>query len=204
MDTATALTIFRQAIVSYVTFNEDEWQEFSKYLTFTKLKKKQHFATADTVCDKIGFVVTGSVRYYHIVNGEDITNYFSFEEDFASSYKSFTTQTLTITYIQALEETRLINITYKAWHQMLAHPLLAFKMERFGRLIAEHYLCCTEDRMNSFVTQSPEERYLHLLQTQNGKDILHRMPQHYIANFLGITPVSLSRIRKRILEPVIK
>jgi len=204
MDTATALIIFRKAIVPYVIFNEDEWQEFTKLLTFTRLKKKQHFATADTICDKIGFVVTGSVRYYHIVNGEDITNYFSFEEDFASSYKSFTTQTLTITYIQALEETRLINITYNAWQQMLAHPLLAYKMERFGRLIAEHYLCCTEDRMNSFVTQSPEERYLHLLQTQNGKDILHRMPQHYIANFLGITPVSLSRIRKRILEPVVK
>jgi len=202
MDTATALIIFRKAILPYVVFNEDEWQEFTRLLTFTKLKKKQHFATADTICDKIGFVVTGSVRYYHIVNGEDITNYFSFEEDFASSYKSFTTQTLTITYIQALEETRLINITYNAWQQMLSHPLIAYKMERFGRLMAEHYLCCTEDRMNSFVTQSPEERYLQLLQT--GRDVLKRMPQHYIANFLGITPVSLSRIRKRILEPVVK
>jgi len=70
--------------------------------------------------------------------------------------------------------------------------------------LAEHYLCCMEDRMTSFITQSPEERYLQLLQSQTGKDILHRMPQHYIANFLGITPVSLSRIRKRILEPVVK
>jgi len=101
-----------------------------------------------------------------------------------------------------LEETRLINITYNAWQQMLSHPLIAYKIERFGRLMAEHYLCCTEDRMNSFVTQSPEERYLQLLQT--GRDVLKRMPQHYIANFLGITPVSLSRIRKRILEPVVK
>jgi hypothetical protein len=52
-------------------------------------------------------------------------------------------------------------------------------------------------RISSFITQSPEERYLKLL--ENGRDILRRMPQHYIANFLGITPVSLSRIRKRIL-----
>ena len=204
MDTATALIIFRKAILPYVVFNEDEWQEFTRLLTFTKLKKKQHFATADTICDKIGFVVTGSVRYYHIVNGEDITNYFSFEEDFASSYKSFLTRTPTITYIQALEETRLINISYNALQQMLTNPLLAYKMERFCRLLAEHYLCCMEDRMTSFITHSPEERYLQLLQSQTGKDILHRMPQHYIANFLGITPVSLSRIRKRILEPVVK
>jgi CRP-like cAMP-binding protein len=204
MDTATALTIFRKAIAQYVVFNEEEWQVFTQHLTFSKLKKKQHFATADTVCDKVAFVVLGSVRYYHLINGDDITSYFSFEEDFASSYKSFLTRTPTITYIQALEETRLINISYNALQQMLANPLLAYKMERFCRLLAEHYLCCMEDRMTSFITQSPEERYLQLLRSQTGKDILHRMPQHYIANFLGITPVSLSRIRKRILEPVVK
>lgn len=204
MDTTIALTIFRKAIAQYVVFTEEEWEAFTQHLAFSKLKKKQHFATADTVCDKFGFVVSGSVRYYHLINGDDITSYFSFEEDFASSYKSFLTRTPTITYIQALEETRLINISYNALQQMLANPLLAHKMERFGRLLAEHYLCCMEDRMTSFITQSPEERYLQLLQSQTGKDILHRMPQHYIANFLGITPVSLSRIRKRILEPVVK
>jgi len=202
MDAATALTIFRRAITPYTVFNDDEWTEFIKHLSFSKLKKKQHFATADTICDKFAFVVSGSVRYYHIINGEDITSYFSFEEEFTSSYKSFLTRTPTITYIQALEETRLINISYDAFQQMLANPLIAHKMERFGRLVAEHYLCCYEDRVASFITQSPEERYLQLLQT--GREILQRMPQHYIANFLGITPVSLSRIRKRILEPVIK
>ena len=75
--------------------------------------------------------------------------------------------------------------------------MLAYKMERFGRLVAEYYLCCYEDRVASFVTQTPEERYLQLLST--GREILQRMPQHYIANFLGITPVSLSRIRRRVL-----
>jgi len=202
MDAATALSIFRTYLERYVTFNTEEWTTFVQHLTFSKLKKKQHFATADTVCDKFGFLVSGSVRYYHIINGEDITSYFSFEQEFTSSYKSFLTRTPIITYIQALEETRLINISYDAFQQMLANPIIAHKMERFGRLVAEHYLCCYEDRVASFITQSPEERYLQLLQT--GKDILQRMPQHYIANFLGITPVSLSRIRKRILEPVIK
>ena len=81
---------------------------------------------------------------------------------------------------------------------MLNNPMLAYKMERFGRMIGEHYLCCYEDRVVSFLTQSPEERYLQLLNT--GREILQRMPQHYIAHFLGITPVSLSRIRRRILR----
>ena len=101
---------------------------------------------------------------------------------------------------QALEDTRLITFTRKDMDEMLANPMLAYKMERFGRMIGEHYLCCYEDRVVSFLTQNPEERYLQLLNT--GGDIMRPMPQHYIANFLGITPVSLSRIRKRILETV--
>jgi len=198
MDTSTALIIYRRHLERYIVFNADEWEVFAGHLTFSKLKKKQHFAMADAVCDKIGFIVSGSVRYYHVINGEDKTGYFSFENEFTTSYKSFLTQKPGFTNIQALEDTLLINFSYKAWQQMLANPLLAYKMERFGRLITEYYLCCYEDRMLSFITQSPEERYLQLLQT--GKEFIQRMPQHYIANFLGITPVSLSRIRKRIME----
>jgi hypothetical protein len=80
---------------------------------------------------------------------------------------------------------------------MLNDIRLAYKIERFGRLIAEYYLCCYEDRVSAFITQTPEERYLKLM--ENGREILLRIPQHYVANFLGITPVSLSRIRKRVL-----
>ena len=75
--------------------------------------------------------------------------------------------------------------------------MLAYKVEKFGRLVAEETIICYEDRVASFITQTPEERYLQLYNT--GKDILRRMPQHYIANYLGITPVSLSRIRRRVL-----
>jgi CRP-like cAMP-binding protein len=73
--------------------------------------------------------------------------------------------------------------------------VVAPKMERFGRMVAEYLICCYEDRLVSFITQTPEERYRQLLQMQ--PDLLQRIPQHYVANYLGITPVSLSRIRKR-------
>jgi CRP-like cAMP-binding protein len=199
MDTPTALTIFREQIKKYIDFNEMEWEAFKSHLTFSKLKKKQHFIEPGEVCDKIGFVVTGSVRYYYVKDGEEITNYFSFENEFVSSYTSFLTRMPGLSYIQALEEARLIIISYHHMQQMLADPLLAYKMERFGRLVAEHYLICYDERMVSFIIKTPEERYLQLLST--GADILRRMPQHYIAHFLGITPVSLSRIRRRILEP---
>lgn len=200
MDTATALQIFREHLKKYIDFNEAEWILFSQHLSFAKLKKKHYFAEAGKVCNKVGFIVKGSVRYFHVKDGEDVTGYFSFENEFLSSYKSYLTGLPGHVNIQALEESLLITFSRKDMDEMLADPMLAYKMERFGRLIAEQYLCCYEDRVTAFITQTPEERYLELLNT--GREILQRMPQHYVANYLGITPVSLSRIRKRILETV--
>jgi CRP-like cAMP-binding protein len=195
--TSAQLNVFRECLEKYISFNEAEWIVFAQHLSLATYKKKQHFAEAGSICRHFGFVLTGSVRYYHIINGNDVTGYFSFEKEYVSSYKSFLTGEPSGNYIQALEPTQIVLISKPDLDKMLANPMLAYKMERFGRLIAEHYLICYEDRVNAFITQTPEERYLKLL--ENGQEILQRMPQHYIANFLGITPVSLSRIRKRIL-----
>ncbi len=200
METTAALNIFREQIKKYVEFNEAEWIVLIPHLDFRKIKKKKYFIEPGAVCKEFGFIASGSVRYYHIKDGEEITGYFSFEHEFVSSYKSYLTQQPCYGYIQALEDTELITISHTNMQLMLNNPMLAYKMERFGRLVGEYYLICYEDRMTSFITKTPEERYLDLLST--GKDILQRMPQHYIAHFLGITPVSLSRIRRRILETV--
>lgn len=188
---------FRSRMETFVEFNEAEWIVCTQYVSVTNYKKKQHFVAPGEICTTLGFVLSGSLRFYHIIDGNDITGYFSFENDFVSSYKSFLTGEPCISYIQALEPTTILTVSKKNWEAMLANPMLAYKMERFGRLLAEYYLICYDDRLTSFITQSPEERYLKLL--ESGKDIIRRMPQHYIANFLGITPVSLSRIRRRIL-----
>jgi len=193
----TSLNAFRMGLSRFVSFNEIEWAALVPYLKSARFKKKDHFTVQGEVCEYIGFIITGSVRYYHVKDGLEITGYFSFEHDFVSSYKSYVTQEPAAGYIQALEQTELILISHKNMLLVLAHPLLAYKMERFGRLVAEYYICCYEDRIASFITQTPEERYVQMLEKQG--DIMLRIPQHYIANFLGITPVSLSRIRKRTL-----
>lgn len=195
--TSTQLAAFRKGLEPFAVFNEAEWIVFIQHIELVKLKKKQLLAEAGKVCNRIGFILNGSVRYYHIKDGADTTGYFSFENEFTSSYKSFLTGKPALNYIEALESTEIIVITKKNMDLMLNNPMLAYRMERFGRLVAEYYLICYEDRVASFITQSPEERYVKLL--EYGKSILQRMPQYYIANFLGITPVSLSRIRKRIV-----
>jgi CRP-like cAMP-binding protein len=194
------LPIFRAQMDKLVVFNDEEWAIFTNYLSLKSLRKKECFIQSGDVCKQIGFIISGSVRLYHIKNGEEITSYFCLDNEFISSYKSFLKQERSISSIQVLEDTLLITFTHKAVQQLLANPVTAYKMERFGRLIAEYLICCYEDRVQSFVTQTPEERYSALLISNS--PMLQRIPQHYLANYLGITPVSLSRIRKRIFEPV--
>jgi CRP-like cAMP-binding protein len=69
--------------------------------------------------------------------------------------------------------------------------------QTFGRLVAEYIAMGLEERMVSLLVQSPEERYRELLTGQK-KKIIEQIPQQYIANYLGISPVSMSRIRKRL------
>jgi CRP-like cAMP-binding protein len=71
--------------------------------------------------------------------------------------------------------------------------------QTIGRLIAEYLAIGLEERMVGLLMLSPEERYIELIRG-NKKKIIERIPQHYIANYLGITPVSMSRIRNRILK----
>lgn len=197
MDPLIAVENFRSQINNFVTLTDEEWDLFKQHINYRQLKKKALLAEEGKVCDEIGFIAQGSVRYFHMRDGVDITGYFSFDNEFVSSYKSYLKQEPSFNYIQTLEDSLILTIKHKSWHEMLNDVRLAYKIERFGRLIAEYYLCCYEDRVTAFITQTPEERYLKLMET--GREILFRIPQHYVANFLGITPVSLSRIRKRVL-----
>ncbi|WP_256013561.1 Crp/Fnr family transcriptional regulator [Desertivirga xinjiangensis] len=200
--TELQLLVYRKFLEQFIVFTEEEWSIFKTYLHLRKLRKKDFFVEAGNVCAEVGFILRGSIRYYHVKDGTEITGYFTLENDFVSAYKSFLTEIPSTAYIEALENTQLIVFNKRDLLSLEQDPRINLKMERFGRLVAEALICCYEDRVHSFVTQSPEERYLDLL--KSGQDILKRIPQHYVANYLGITPVSLSRIRKRIIQPPIQ
>jgi CRP-like cAMP-binding protein len=194
--TTTQINTFRKQLRKYVIFTDAEWDIFAQYLDYATYKKKQNFLVAGKVCDYYGFILKGSVRYYYIKDGVELTGYFSYENEFIGSYKSFLSGTPALNNIQALELSEIILVSKKNMNLMLANPKISCKVEHMGRLMAEYIVTCYEDRTNSFITHTPEERYLKLLET--GKEILQKVPQHYIANYLGITAVSLSRIRNRI------
>jgi CRP-like cAMP-binding protein len=97
--------------------------------------------------------------------------------------------------IEALEKTTLLVLAKTDLEKLFIEIP---KFERFGRLIAENAFLGLQQRTEMYVNQSPEQRYLKLMNDR--PNIFQRVPQHYIASYLGIKPPSLSRIRKRILE----
>jgi len=114
LDIESAYAIFRTQIKKFVEYNDAEWEVVKSHLNLTFLKKKKFFATPEAVCNDIGFVVSGSVRYYYIKDGEEITNYFSFENEFTSSYKSFLTR-------QLHTGTRRYNACYHQLQKLAVH-----------------------------------------------------------------------------------
>lgn len=192
------LATYRQTMEKLITLTDEQWALISPCLRLERLQKKATWTKAGDICKSVGLIISGSVRLYHIKDGEEVTSYFCFENDWISSYKSFLKQQPGINYLEAMEDTLILTFTYQQLQQWQAMPQLSHTIDRFCRLIAEYLICCYEDRVASFILQTPEERYLQLL--ENDKNLMQRIPQHYIANYLGITPVSLSRIRKRILQ----
>ncbi|MEO5564781.1 MAG: Crp/Fnr family transcriptional regulator [Chitinophagaceae bacterium] len=193
---------FRSQMKKFADFTDNEWGIFVEHLYLKTLKKKELFISSNQVCNEIGFISTGSFRFYFIKDGIEISNYFCFQNELIASYRSFLTRTPSGIHISAMENAYLICFSHNSLQILLKNEQVAFKMEHFGRKVAEYLICCYEERVMSFITQTPEERYLQLLDSQ--PDFLQKVPQHYLANYLGITAVSLSRIRKRIFDGKMK
>jgi CRP-like cAMP-binding protein len=173
-----------------------DWDLLLPHLSLKSLKKNQLLIREGKKAIEVGFVIDGMFRQYYTKDGEEKTTYFFFENHFISSYISCITGKPSLISIEALSQSTYISFPYKVLLDLYAKSMA---WQKFGRLIAEYLGIGLEERMVGLLLQSPEERYIELLNSNKTK-ILERIPQHYIANYLGITPVSMSRIRNRLLK----
>lgn len=184
----------RQQINHFVYLTDEEWAGIVPHLSLVTLQKQQCFAQQGVVANQLGLVLEGTLRQFYTKEGDERTTYFFFENQLTGAYMSCITGQPSPVTIEALTETTCILFPYAVLHALFGQYA---GWQQFGRLLAEQIMVALEERMASLLLLSPEERYLALLEGQH-KMILQRVPQHYIANYLGITPVSMSRIRSRI------
>lgn len=196
--TQLQLQQYRMCVKSFTEFTDDEWEIFTSHLYVKRVMKKELLVKPDTVCNEVCFISSGSFRFYFVKDGVEVSTYFCFQNEFISSYRSFLKQEPGGISIEAMDDAVLICFSHKSLQLLLKDMRIAYRMEQFGRKIAEYLICCYEERVMTFLSKTPEERYLQLLEIQPA--FIQKIPQHYLANYLGITPVSLSRIRKRIFD----
>jgi CRP-like cAMP-binding protein len=178
----------------FVSFNDKEKEILESAFSFRQVPKKFKLAEEGKVSKELCFILRGLVRLYYTKDGEEITAYIFKEHLFASSYDSFLRQAPSIQTLETLEDCDLLVITKKEMEQLYEDLP---KMNLVTRKVAEQRFINAQQILSSFILDSPEERY-RKFEEQHG-DLLLRVPHHMIASFLGITPVSLSRIRKRIM-----
>jgi CRP-like cAMP-binding protein len=156
-------------------------------------KKGDHLLEAGNICRNVIFIETGIVRYYINNDGAEETNYFNKEGEFVCDYLSFLPQAPSNVNIQALEDSTVFVINFNDLQQFYKDVEHG---ERFGRLAIEQVFVNIISQVSSLYTDTPDVRYRKFI--SNYPDIGQRIPQYYIASYVGIKPQSLSRIRKRI------
>jgi CRP-like cAMP-binding protein len=187
-----------QQVLKYynITFlSPKEWVMLVQYGTLKSFKKGENFITANQLNTKIAFILKGGFRFFYEKNDNEITCLLAFENGLIGSFESNILKQPCTQTIQAIEESDLFIIDYRDLEKLYDKSP---KFERVGRLIVEYYLAFLQQRITSYLLDTPEERYMRLI--NETPDILNRVPLQYIASYIGVTPVSLSRIRKRILK----
>lgn len=186
---------FREYIGSMIKLSSKELDLLENHFVFRQVPKKFKLVDEGEVADELYFILKGLVRLYYTKDGEEITGFIFRENLFASSYDSFLRQSPSIQTLETLEDCELMVIT-KSGMDALYEALPAINV--LTRKVAEQRFINSQMILSSFILDSPEERYRKF--ELHNKDLLLRVPQHMIASYLGITPVSLSRIRKRLME----
>lgn len=154
------------------------------------LKKNEILQPIGHTCKTIYFVQKGIVRIFYYKDGIDITECFAFENQIIARVESLFTQRPSQKGIQLIEDAELVAINATALFKLYDQY---HDIERLFRKIFEQGYVDTVNRLESLQFHSAEERYVHLLKEM--PDVLQRVPLKYIASYLGITQVSLSRIR---------
>jgi len=185
----------RKYCQALIAFSDQEFEVFLSCFSIRSLAKKEYFIQEGHYCREIAFINQGIFRHFHVKDGVELTCDISTENTFITDYVSFNRNILSSIALQALEPSELLVIKKD---QLFKLYRLNPKYESLGRKIAENVAIRNTEIAMSLASDKPEKRYQNFL--EKNPNIFNRVPQKYIANILGLTPESLSRIRKRIYQ----
>lgn len=180
-----------------VRVSEDEAQLILSYFREHRYKRNLLLLRSGEVAHEVFFVLKGALHQFYIDEaGNERSCNFTFEQDFVTDLESFSQQTQSASSIKTLTETVCLSIRCTDLVKLFREsPALA----EFFRILVERIAAKSIKRTKSLLSFSPERQFKDLLEEE--PEIFQRVPQRYIAQYLGIAPESLSRIKKRLMSP---
>ncbi|XGV99827.1 MAG: Crp/Fnr family transcriptional regulator [Leptolyngbya sp. BL-A-14] len=158
------------------------------------LSRGEFFIRAGDVPQTIGFVISGILRLYYVdADGNESTKSFCAENSFVAAYSALLLKQPSRLFIQALEDAKLLIANYSAYRSLSESQM---SLQQLNCKIAEALFIKKERRESALLLDDAKTRYLDFLEEYPGLEA--RLKQHHIASYLGMSPVTLSRIRAQL------
>lgn len=173
--------------------SQEEVEDITQAIRVEQFKKGTVLLKAGEIAKDCYLLLKGCVRQYYVVDGNEKTTSFFVEGQGFSSFKSASKGIPSNHFLECVEDVSLAVLSVKKELELYQkYP----NFESLSRSGMEEQLGDYQEMLAKFVTSKPEERYLELLEKR--PDLINRIPQYQLASYLGVSPETLSRIRKRI------
>lgn len=178
--------------------NDSKWIEYTSYFNRLEVSSKTILLEEGEIAKRLFIIEKGCIRVWFNNNGKDLTTQFFFENQSVASIESFMKKMPSPVVIETVESSVVWWIRKSDLDKILEEIKEIPKLrDRFINMLFER----TFDYMKhfvSFIKDSPTQRYLNLIEER--PQVLQRVPQHYIASYLGVSTVHLSRIKSQLLH----
>lgn len=181
-------------VARYVPLSAAEQELFTSLLTVKRLLRKQFLLQAGDICRHENYVLEGCLRSFFVDDkGDEHTLHFALEDWWITDLESFLHEAPAVVNIEALTPVTVLQLNKPSLERLYTE---APAFERFFRILHQHAYLAQNKRILNNISMTGEARYTDLLQRY--PKLVQRVPQKYIASYLGITPVFLSQIRARL------
>ena len=186
----------KNSITSIIPIATDEWDLIQDKIEFVTISKNEFYLKENAICNSIAFVESGLLIYFKTLdNGNEQTTDFALAGEWVTNNHSRLNNTPSHLNIKAIENSELLVIKHR---DLLDLYEKIPRIERFSRIMIEQAYVKLVQHSIDLQTMSASDRYLKLLTTY--PDLFQFVPLYHIANYLGIAPKSLSRIRNSIFS----
>lgn len=189
----TASQQFWSVVDRLVIFSDEEKRAFQEHLQPKSLTRQELLLDLGDIAKQAYFILKGCIRFYYLTeDGKEITGFVFTEYMFASAHTSFFNQMPSNQVLETIEPCEVLTLSYSSLNELFQ---TVPKTNVLVRKIFQERFTHAQRVVESLISLKPEERYHNLIKER--PDLVSRIPQHILATYLGITPVSLSRIRAR-------